>query len=258
MVRRGRTGRGWDAAPPRAATGRPARPTRRVGAPRPRADGEADPGSHPIQDSRPAQDPAERAREICLQQLGIRPRTRAELAETLRARGIADEVATEVLQRYGEVGLIDDEAFARAWVSSRHHGKGLARRALASELRRKGVGSDAVSGALDELDPATEEQTARDLVARRLRSERAGNPEATFRRLVGLLARKGYPPGLAFRVVRDAIAERKEMAEFADAVDVDALAEAADAETAYGATAGMDGDGAGSDAQGKRSATPDG
>jgi regulatory protein len=173
-------------------------------------------------------DPAERAREICLRQLAVRPRTRAELAETLRKQGIDDEVAGEVLQRYGEVGLIDDEAFARAWVTSRHHGKGLARRALAGELRRKGVDSEAVSGALDELDGETEEQTARDLVSRRLRVERPGNPEATFRRLVGVLARKGYPPGLAFRVVRDAMAERDESSDFAAQVDVDSLAEAAD------------------------------
>jgi regulatory protein len=207
-----------------------------VTAPRPRdADAEDDRAS--------TQDPAERAREICLRQLALRPRTRAELAETLRKHGVDDEVATEVLQRYGEVGLIDDEAFARAWVTSRHHGKGLARRALAGELRRKGVDSDAVSGALDELDSATEEQTARDLVARRLRTERAGNPEATFRRLVGVLARKGYAPGLAFRVVRDALAERDDMAQFADQVDVDSLAEAADSADA-GAREAVDGEAA--------------
>jgi regulatory protein len=233
MTRRGRTGRGWDAAPPRAATRRPARRLQGQGpTPRPREaeldglDGGDARRSEPVE--KQGQDPAERAREICLRQLAVRPRTRAELADILRRHGVADEVAEEVLQRYREVGLIDDEAFARAWVSSRHHGKGLARRALASELRRKGVDNEAVSGALDELDGATEEQTARDLVARRLRTERAGNPEATFRRLVGMLARKGYPPGLAFRLVRDAMAERDESAEFAGQVDVDSLAEAVD------------------------------
>jgi regulatory protein len=222
MTRRGRTGRGWDAAPPRAATKRPAKRPAAGPVPEPRQQNSAS-TQDPVR-----QDPAERARELCLRQLAIRPRTRAELAETLRRNGVDDEVAGEVLQRYGEVGLIDDEAFARDWVSSRHHGKGLARRALAGELRRKGVDSEAVSGALDELDAATEEQTARDLVARRLRTERPGNPEATFRRLVGMLARKGYPPGLAFRVVRDALADQDESADFAAQVDVDSLAEAAD------------------------------
>lgn len=174
-------------------------------------------------------DPGERAREICLRLLAVRPRTRAELATALRQRGIDDEVAAEVLARYGEVGMIDDQAFARAWVSSRHHGRGLARRALATELRQKGVDSDAVSLALEDLDPQTEAATARTLVDRKLRTEppiravaqgrepgsgrgrgpvdRRAATEALLRRLVGMLARKGYPPGLAVRVVRDALAE---------------------------------------------------
>ena len=165
------------------------------------------------------------AREICLRLLAARPRTRAELATALSRRGIADEVAAEVLDRYDEVGIIDDQAFAHAWVTSRHHSRGLAGRALAGELRRKGVDSTLVSEAVDELDPSTEEATARALVARRLRLEH-GAPEATFRRLVGALARKGYPSGLAFRVVKDVLAERAESAEFADAIDAEALADA--------------------------------
>ena len=160
-----------------------------------------------------------------MRQLAVRPRTRVELATALRRRGIPDDVVGQVLDRYDEVGIIDDEAFARAWVTSRHHGKGLARRALAGELRRKGVEDEAVRDALDELDPGTEEETARALVARRLRSERTAPPDAVFRRLVGMLARKGYPAGLAIRVVKEALAERDETAGFADGIDPDALAE---------------------------------
>jgi regulatory protein len=167
--------------------------------------------------------PAELAREICLRQLSARPRTRAELATALRRAGIDDAVAAQVLDRYSEVGLIDDQAFARAWVTSRHHGQGLAARALAGELRRKGVNGEALDVALDELDPATEEATARALVERRLRLERRGAPEAAFRRLVGLLARKGYPAGLAIRVVKDALAQRDDTADFAEAIDPDAV-----------------------------------
>jgi regulatory protein len=168
------------------------------------------------------------AREICLGQLAVRPRTRAELATALRRKGVDDDVAAQVLDRYDEVGIIDDEAFARAWVTSRHHSKGLARRALAGELRRKGVDPDAVGDALDELDPDTEAETARALVARRLRVERSAPPEVAFRRLVGMLARKGYPAGVAIRVVKDALAERADSAEFAEDIDPDALADAAE------------------------------
>jgi regulatory protein len=178
-------------------------------------------------DQRPAPDfdPYELAREICLRQLSVRPRTRAELATALRKRGIDDEVATTVLTRYDEVGLIDDAAFARAWVSSRHHGKGLARRALANELRQRGVEQEFVAAALDDLDGDTEAATARTLVDRKLRSMGSAPPDAVFRRLVSMLARKGYPPGVAVGAVKDALAARAESAEFADQVDVDALAE---------------------------------
>ncbi|BCL16354.1 regulatory protein RecX [Micromonospora sagamiensis] len=163
------------------------------------------------------------AREICLRQLAVRPRTRAELAGALTRRGISSEVAAEVLDRYDEVGIIDDAAFARAWVSSRHAGRGLARRALANELRQRGVDGEVAGAALGELDEATEAETARALVDRKLRSAR-GEPDAIFRRLVGMLARKGYPPGLAIRAVKDALAARSaEAAEFADQIDPDAL-----------------------------------
>jgi len=175
-------------------------------------------------------DPREVARDICLRQLAIRPRTRAELATALRKQGVDDDIAAEILDRYDEVGIIDDAAFARAWVTSRHHGKGLARRALAGELRRKGVGADEVGEALDGLDPSTEEATARALVVRRLRAESGAAPDAVFRRLVGMLARKGYPAGLAIRVVKEALAEREELAEFADGIDPDALADAVEPE----------------------------
>jgi regulatory protein len=170
-------------------------------------------------------DEAEVAREICLRQLAVRPRTRAELAKALAKRGISDETAAQVLDRYDEVGMIDDAAFARAWVSSRHHGRGLARRALANELRQRGVAGDTVSEALDNVDDDTEAATARALVDRKLRVT-TGSPESVYRRLVGMLARKGYPAGLAYRVVKDAMAAQSaEAAEFADGVDPDALAD---------------------------------
>jgi regulatory protein len=167
----------------------------------------------------------ERAREICLRLLAVRPRTRAELATALARRQISDEVIAEVLDRYDEVGIVDDAAFARAWVSSRHHGRGLARRALADELRRRGVETAVASEALETLDDDEEAATARALVDRKLRTT-SGTPEAVFRRLVGMLARKGYPAGVAIRAVKDALAARDEEASaFADGIDPDALAD---------------------------------
>ncbi|MFU8871324.1 regulatory protein RecX [Micromonospora sp. SL4-19] len=215
--RRARAGRGWDASPPRTGDATTPRPRRSRRSPAE----ETEPEVTPV----PPRDEAEVAREICLRQLAVRPRTRAELAGALAKRGISDEVAAQVLDRYDEVGIIDDAAFARAWVTSRHTGRGLARRALANELRQRGVDGEVASEALGELDEETEAETARALVERKLRTAR-GEPDAVFRRLVGMLARKGYPPGVAIRAVKDALAAQSaEAAEFAEHIDADALAE---------------------------------
>jgi regulatory protein len=151
-------------------------------------------------------DPEARAREVCLRLLTLAPRTRAQLADALRKRGIPDEAAEEVLSRFEDVGLIDDAAFARAWVESRHYSRGLAGRALSAELKRRGVGTEEIRTAIDEqLGPDAEASAARRLVERKLESTRALPPEQRTRRLAGMLARKGYPAGLAFRVIREAL-----------------------------------------------------
>jgi regulatory protein len=147
-------------------------------------------------------DPYSVARTILLDKLTGQPRTRAELADVLAEREIPDEVADAVLERFAEVGLIDDAAFATAWVESRHRGRGLGKRALAQELRRRGVDDELARDALEELDPDLEEQTARDLVRRKLRSMRSLERQVAMRRLLGMLARKGYSGGMAMSIVK--------------------------------------------------------
>ncbi|KUN16597.1 hypothetical protein AQJ23_43935 [Streptomyces antibioticus] len=159
-------------------------------------------------------DPVERARAICLRLLTGTPRTRKQLADALSKKGIPEEAAEEVLSRFEEVGLINDSAFADAWVESRHHGRGLARRALAQELRTKGVDSTLIEAAVSQLDSEQEETTARELVDRKLRATRGLDRDKRLRRLAGMLARKGYPEGMALRVVRQALEEEGEDAEF--------------------------------------------
>ncbi len=153
----------------------------------------------------PDADPETVARNICLRLLSMAPKTRAQLAEAMRKRNVPDGVAQAVLDRFTELGFINDEAFAEAWVESRHHGRGLARRALAAELRHRGVDQDTVRDAVERLDPEQELETARRLVERKLPSTRGLEAQARIRRLAGMLARKGYSPGLAYRVVREAL-----------------------------------------------------
>jgi regulatory protein len=163
-------------------------------------------------------DPEQVARNICLRALTGAAKTRKQLADLLAKRGIPEEAADAVLDRFSEVGLIDDAAFARAWVSSRQSGRGLARRALSAELRAKGVDAEVASAALEELDPQEEWDAARRLVARRLPSLQRFDRVTAERRLLGMLARKGYGGGLAGYVVREALDARGD-----DDVDDDPL-----------------------------------
>jgi len=146
---------------------------------------------------------AQRAKDICLRLLTARPRTRAELRQALLRKEVTEEVADQVLGRLDEVGLIDDAAFAEVWVRSRHTYQGLGRRALAMELRRKGVDDETAAEAVATVDSEAEEERARQLVRKRIRSLPTGDETSRIRKLVGMLARRGYPEGLAFRVVRD-------------------------------------------------------
>ena len=157
---------------------------------------------------RAERDPEETARQICLRMLATAPKTRAQLAGALRRRGVPDEAAEAVLERFADVKLIDDAMFANAWVESRHYSRGLSGRALAAELRQRGVPADEIRAAVGGLDPEQEVATARSLVARRVEGIRGQPTPADVRRLIGMLARKGYPPALAFRLTREALEQR--------------------------------------------------
>ena len=176
-------------------------------------------------DDVPEADPHDVARTICLQQLTASPKTRGQLATVLRRRGIDDDVARSVLDRLVEVQLVDDSAFAENYVRTRHASSGKAGRALAQELRQRGVDDATVSEALGSIDPDAELATARSLVAKKLPATRRLDVETRTRRMVGMLARKGYSGGTAMRVVREALAAERELdlleSSFLESLDVD-------------------------------------
>jgi regulatory protein len=147
--------------------------------------------------------PAAQAQAICLRLLTARPRSRAELADALRRRGIPEEVGELVLARLSEVGLVDDATFAESVVHSGHRHRGLGKTALGGELRRRGVPGEIAEQAVAEVRPEDEEQRARELVRRKLLTSTVRDASALARKLAGMLARKGYPEALAWRVVRE-------------------------------------------------------
>jgi regulatory protein len=166
-------------------------------------------------------DPESVARGICLRALTGAPKTRQQLADLLAQRDVPEDAAEAVLDRFTEVGLIDDAAFARAWVSSRQAGRGLARRALSAELRAKGVDPEVAAEAVDEVADEDERAAARRLVERRAGAMSRLDRATANRRLMGMLARKGYNGGLAAAVVREVLDSAGEADDEFDDFDVD-------------------------------------
>jgi regulatory protein len=154
----------------------------------------------------------EQARNLCLRLLTARARTRSELQGQLAKRGYPDDVSDRVLGRLAQVGLIDDADFAEQWVRSRRVNAGKGKRALAAELRTKGVDNDVITAVLADIDAGAERERAEQLVRDKLRREKLGNDDDTkvMRRLVGMLARRGYSQTMAFDVVKNALASERE------------------------------------------------
>lgn len=140
-----------------------------------------------------------------LRRLTRAPQSRAQLAAALAAKGIPEAVAAQVLDRMTEVGLINDTEYAELYVRSRRASRGLAPRVLAQELRAKGVEDDIIQAALADIDREADQALAESLVARRLPATAGLDPDARARRLANMLIRKGFAPGMAFAVVRNAL-----------------------------------------------------
>jgi regulatory protein len=156
-----------------------------------------------------SQNPEAEGMALCLRLLTAAPRTRVQLEQALHRHGVPPQAAEAVLVRLAKARLVDDPTFARMWVESRHHARGLARRALSAELRQRGVSEGDVIEAVAELGPEQEEEAARRLVTGRLAATRGRPLPTRMRRLMGLLARKGYSQGLAYRIVREALEQEK-------------------------------------------------
>ena len=154
----------------------------------------------------------ELARALCLRLLTARARTRAELAGQLAKRCYPDDVSARVLDRLTDVGLVDDAGFAEQWVHSRRANAGKGKRALAAELHTKGVDNDVITSVLGGINPAAERGRAEQLVRARLRRENLSDADdaRVSRRLVAMLARRGFDQTVAYDVVSAELAGERE------------------------------------------------
>jgi len=145
----------------------------------------------------------EAVREILLRSLDRSPKTRWQLAELLRGKGVPGPQASRLLDRLEAARLIDDGAFAQMWVQSRHFGKGLARRVLRQELLARGVAPEDTDRALEVVSDEDERVAAKKLVKRRLAALRGLDDASRRRRLTGMLARRGYSNNVTQSVLRE-------------------------------------------------------
>ena len=150
-----------------------------------------------------AHDAHSQARNIVLNQLNFMPRSRKELETALAKRHIEPDVAKSVLDRFEEIGMVDDAAYAELLVRSRCNTKRVSRTVLRQQLRQKGVNQEIIEEALLVVSDADELRMATELVERKGRAMSRLEPEVRKRRLFGLLARKGYNTSMALRVIQD-------------------------------------------------------
>lgn len=187
-----------------ASAWRGAEPGHRRGGYRGRRPADEPPGRPAAsQDTEPDTEPdAEQvARSIALRLLASMPRSRAQLAEAMARKDVPSEIAERVLDRLEHVGLVDDAEYAAMLVRTKHAERGLARRALAQELSRRGIDRETAASALEAIDREDEDEVARELVRRRAPASANLPRDKRVRRLVGMLARKGHSPGGAYRIV---------------------------------------------------------
>ncbi len=150
-----------------------------------------------------AQDAHSEARNIVLNQLNFMPRSRKELETALAKRHVEPDVAKSVLDRFEEIGMVDDAAYAELLIRSRCNTKRVSRSVLRQQLRQKGVDQEIIEDALMVVTDEDELRMATEVVEKKLRAMSNLEPEVRKRRLFGLLARKGYGTHIALRVIND-------------------------------------------------------
>jgi regulatory protein len=157
----------------------------------------------------PQADPETVARAILLRQLTMGPRTAAQLRQAMARRNVPDHVGERLIIRFTEVGLIDDAGYAAEFVQAQAASGALSRRGVQHKLQQKGVSAEIVAAAVEQIDPADERAAAGELARRRAARMRGLDPQTRRRRLMGVLARRGYSAEIVYEAVAEALAEEE-------------------------------------------------
>jgi regulatory protein len=133
-------------------------------------------------------------------------KTEHQLRQILAKREIPTEIADSVIERFTEAQLIDDAAYAKAFVAGRLARGGKSRAVIRRELKQKGVSDDLANQALEGLDRETEAELALGLARKRLNTLSNYDREVKYRRLQGFLARRGFDSEIIRRTLSEVMA----------------------------------------------------
>ena len=155
-------------------------------------------------------DPYTRAKTIVYNQLAYSAKTRGQLRKKLQAEGFEAELIEPLLDKFEAAKLIDDAEYAQTFVAQKSRTKKLSRAALRRELAERGVRGEEAESALAQRTDEQEREDAAELVRKKLRpgmdlSDRAEKDRVT-RRLLGMLARRGYSSSVSMSVIREELA----------------------------------------------------
>ena len=156
--------------------------------------------------------------DAALRFLEARSRSVAEVRRRLSSAGYRGELVEAAVDRLLELGMLDDAAFARAWVASRDRARPRGESALRRELGLKGVPRNVVAAALEErregaasvpdAGAGADETAAQRLIARhRAALDRVADPRKRRQRAYALLARNGFDPEICARLANRAATE---------------------------------------------------
>lgn len=157
----------------------------------------------PEQAGGPDADPMEVAREIALRRLTMRDHSRNELDQALAAKDVPDDVREQLLDRFEELGLVNDQAFAESWTRARRSSRKLSKSAVRRELQSKGVEREVIDEALEPIEHDDEVALATELARKKWRQVHSLPREVAYRRMAGQLARKGFASSVVGQVLRE-------------------------------------------------------
>ncbi|MFZ9212635.1 MAG: regulatory protein RecX [Candidatus Nanopelagicales bacterium] len=147
------------------------------------------------------------AKQVLLRRLSNAPRTRKELAQDLKKKKIEEDIAKQALDRFEELGLINDQTYSENFVANTHERRKLGKKALKQQLRSKGVSEETANQAVLQISDEDEFKSALALALKKIRSIQNDDPQTQIRKIVSLLARKGYSSSLSFQVAKQVITD---------------------------------------------------